>query len=67
MSTQRLDWLCDMSIDSVDQHVVGSVDAPLDHVCDMIINAFWRITLNVIIYVLISMFDLARPMELYDD
>ncbi len=29
MSTQRLDWSRDMSIDIIDQHVVGSVDAPL--------------------------------------
>ncbi len=28
VSTQHLDWLRDMSIDSVDCHVVGSVDAP---------------------------------------
>ncbi len=29
MSTQCLDWLHDMSINSVDQHVLGSVNAPL--------------------------------------
>ncbi len=33
----------------------------------MKIDTFWRITLNVIIYVLISRFDSERPMELYDD
>ncbi len=30
MSTRRLDWLRDMLNGSVDQHVVGSVDAPLE-------------------------------------
>ncbi len=33
----------------------------------MKIDAFRRITLNVIIYALISRFDSARQMELYDD
>ncbi len=28
MSTRCLDWSRNMSVDSVDQHIVGSVDAP---------------------------------------
>ncbi len=43
------------------------ITSQLEQVCNVKIDIFRRITLNVIIYALIYRFDSTRSIELYDD